>query len=363
MNIFTSTILTKTFILIICTNSCFAIFEYDRAIRQSQKNNWQQAEQMLTQVIIENPNKPDALYDLGVAAYKNNNFDIALNYFNKAASHTMANSMLQQHAHFNAGNAHVQLQQLQEAIDAYDKVLALKPDHKEALHNKEMVKKMMEQSADDKSMADKQKQNQQDKDKQKNNKSEENKEDFSEDQKEQDSQNEQNEDKKQNQRQNKNEKDNKDQSADANQSSSKDSDGQESGVDRQQKDKHNKQNQHDNDQRKDQELNKKENKSDKPDQTNADKSKDSSDAKTMADKKNEESEQSGNQQNQQSSDPQSARPEGIEDASRRMTDKKLSKGLARALEEQEKKDAQLNKKMTKALVANQGGGKNDYNCW
>lgn len=354
MNIFTYAILKKTFLLLIFTNSCLAIFDYDRAIMQSQKNNWPQAEQLLTQVIIENPDKPDALYDLGVVAYKNNNFDTALNYFNKAASHPMANSMLQQQAHFNAGNAHVQLKQLQEAIDAYDNVLALKPDHKEALHNKEMVKKMMEENKQE------QKKDNQNKNEEQNDQTPDNKEDSSDDQKEQDSQNKQNQDKK---------------STDDNQPSPKGSGGQESMADKQQNKKQNQDNKNQNkDLHSNQDQDKKEKKSSseydqkdqKPDQSNADKSNES---------EPEQQKKSGEQENQQSAEKKKGTQDPVQSADanqslsigsssqKPLTDKKLSAGLARALEEREKKDAQLNKKMTKALVANQGGGKNDYNCW
>ncbi|GMU19742.1 MAG: hypothetical protein AMXMBFR12_09340 [Candidatus Babeliales bacterium] len=306
---------------------------------QSQKNNWPQAEQLLTQVIIENPDKPDALYDLGVVAYKNNNFDTALNYFNKAASHPMANSMLQQQAHFNAGNAHVQLKQLQEAIDAYDNVLALKPDHKEALHNKEMVKKMMEENKQE------QKKDNQNKNEEQNDQTPDNKEDSSDDQKEQDSQNKQNQDKK---------------STDDNQPSPKGSGGQESMADKQQ---NKKQNQDKKEKKSGSEYDQKDQ---KPDQSNADKSNES---------EPEKQKKSGEQENQQSSKEKKGTQDPVQSADanqsssigsssqKPLTDKKLSAGLARALEEREKKDAQLNKKMTKALVANQGGGKNDYNCW
>lgn len=293
------------FMFLAPTFAACAIFDYDRAIVQSQKNNWPQAEQMLTQVIIENPDKPDALYDLGVAAYRNNNFETALNYFNKAANHPHAQAILQEQAHFNAGNAHEQLKQLHEAIAAYDRVLALKTDHQQALHNKEVVKKMLEQNKQDQE---------------------------NQDNKEQDKNQNQNQDKENNdQKQQQQNKDNKNQS------------------DKQ-------------DQQDDQNSNqKKQNKS--------------------QDSKNQNSEQSENQANKkdnkqsepqkQSGGPQDKDKQSAGNTNQLAEQKKespnpaqqLSAGLARALEEREKQDAQLNKKMTKALVANQAGGKHDYNCW
>lgn len=321
------------FLLLLISNS-YAILEYDRAILETQKNNWPQAEQMLTQVIIENPEQPEALYDLGVASYKNNNFENALNYFNKAATHPKAKTTLKEQAYFNAGNAHVQLKQLQQAINAYDSVLALKSDHQQALHNKEMVKKMMEQNNKDQNN-----ENQDKKDKDTQN--EENK-DSSDNESDQDKQNKQ-----------KNSVDqNKDNSSDQNQQNAQNKNDQDKP-------------QHQDQQKKDQQQ---DNKDKKPSEQPNSEQQNESGSEQKKSGNNDEQKKSSAQKSQpqetgEPADAKSARSEGSEDASRRMANKQLSAGLARVLEDREKKDAELNKKMTKALVANQGGGKNDYNCW
>ena len=314
------------------TSSCLALFDYERAIIQTQKNNWPAAQDLLTTVIVENPERPDVLYDLGVASYKNNNFDAALSYFNKAAHHAQANLPLQQQAHFNAGNAHVQLKQLHEAIEAYDRVLAQQPDHKQALHNKEVVKKMLEQSADDKSMADKQKQEQQDKNQEEN--------------KEQDK--DSSDDKSKEDKQDKNDKNQKDQQS-AHDKSMAD-------RDKQQKNKEDSKNQDQN--KKVQDKNK--------DQSNADKSQEQKDESGSEQKKQSCGQQDKDQSagaKAQADKQNGATTQADQKPGQENPEQKLSAGLARVLDDREKKDAQLNKKMTKALVANQGGSKNDYNCW
>lgn len=310
-----------------------ALFDYERAILQTQKNNWSAAQELLTNVIVENPERPDALYDMGVASYKNNNFDAALSYFNKAAHHAQANSALQQQAHFNAGNTHVQLKQLHEAIDAYDRVLALKPDDKQALHNKEVVKKMLEQQKQEQ---------QQDKD--------QNKDDQQKDQDNQDKQN-----------------------GDNNQSS--DAKAKEDREQKQNKDNQNKKDQQEKDKKdsKNQDQQGKKDEEKKKDQKNSDQS----DADKSNKKKNESgTDQTDNgQSEQQKSQNQGAAQDNADKSPKDGVNpqqakrdegantQKLSAGLARVLEDREKKDAELNKRMTKALVANQGGSKNDYNCW
>lgn len=301
--------------------SCFAILDYDRAILQTQKNNWPAAQELLTNVVIENPDQVDTLYDLGVAAYKNNNFDTALTYFNKAANHPRANAALQQQAHFNAGNTHVQLKQLQQAIDAYDKVLALKPDHEQALHNKEVVKKMMEEPNKD------QQQNKDDQDKQEQ---KENDEKQKQDQNTKDNQ----DNKEQNQKQNKQEQKNENQNSEE-----------------QDKNKQNQQQQNQNSQ---------ESEKQRSDQSNKDGDKqDSADANQPSPKSSGGQEAKADKQQEETG--AGSQPAQVQN--KNQPEQKLSAGLARVLEDREKKDAQLNKKMTKALVANQGGGKHDYNCW
>lgn len=316
-------------------NCAHALFDYERAIIQTQKNNWPAAQELLTNVIVENPERPDVLYDFGVTSYKNNNFDTALSYFNKAANHMHANSELQQQAHFNAGNTHVQLKQLHEAIDAYDRVLALKPDHKQALHNKEMVKKMLEQ----------QKQEQQDKDQNKD-----------EQQKDQDNQDKQNEDNNKEQKRNKDDQNQEDQQSDEDKSMADRDKQQKNQQDSKNQDQQNKK---DEEKKKDQKSSDAKDKEDKnSDQSNADKSEEQKDESGIEQKK-----QSGSQQDKELQKPKQR--DGVAQADQKpgQPEQKLSAGLARVLEDREKKDAQLNKKMTKALVANQGGSKNDYNCW
>lgn len=319
------------------TFSCYAILDYDRAIIHAQKDNWPAAQELLTKTIIDKPDRVDMLYDLGVAAYKNKNFESALNYFNKAAQHKDANAQLQEQAHFNAGNAHVQLKQLQQAIDAYDRVLALEPDHQQALHNKEVVKKMIEQQ--------KQEQNKDQKDNKEDNKQD--KQDSSDDQKpkdnEQQNQDSKNQDEKNQTQQQKNQDKNKDQDQNQDQQ-------QQSSADKQSDAK-----------------NQKNDESDKTDENRQKQQEKKSQAKRDEEADKQESQNGGSSKPEQKSGDGETSKGGVhpEQAKRdEGADKqKLSAGLARVLEDREKKDAQLNKQLTKALVANQGGGKHDYNCW
>ena len=198
----------------LCTISfqAHALFEYDRAITHAQKGNWEQSKDMLTKVLVDNQNA-DVLYDTGVSSFKSGEFDKALSYFTKAAQSPTANKSLQEQAYFNAGNAHVKLKQLQDAIDSYDHALALNPSNEQAKHNKEVVKKMLEQQ---KKEDQKQQDQKKDKDKEQDNKeNQENKDDQQKqdeqnnEQNKQQGENKQNQDKKDQQEQKQNKSDEK----------------------------------------------------------------------------------------------------------------------------------------------------------
>lgn len=118
---------------------------YDRAIVQGQKGNWQSSTDLLKQELSKNHNDPQVLYDTGVSSYKNGDYEHAVSYFLKAADSSQAPTTLQEQALFNAGNAHVSLKQLEQAISTFERVLALNPHNAKAAHNKEVVKKMLEE--------------------------------------------------------------------------------------------------------------------------------------------------------------------------------------------------------------------------
>lgn len=290
---------------ILCLLSTFhahALFEHDQAVYQAQKNNWQQSTQTFKQLLVQKPDNPHVLYDAGVSSFKNNEYDQALAYFTKAAQSPGAATSLQEQAYFNAGNTQVKLKKLQEAIDDYDKVLAINPEHEKAKHNKGIVKKMLEQQKQE--------------DQKQENKEQNNDQKNQEDQDKQEQQ-QQEEEKQKNQNQSdqeeKNNKDKKDQN-------------QENKDDQQQNQKQEKKEEKEEKNKKEQEKNQPKQEEQKPEQQDAG-------------AKGKEEKQENNEQ------------------------KQLTPALARMLNEQEKKDAQLNKQIIKVMAGTQGGAIDDYNCW
>ncbi len=99
------------------------------------------------------------------ASYKSGNFESAVAGFSKGKD---ADSF------YNLANALAKSQKLEEAIESYDKTLALEPEHEEALFNKkiveEMLKQKQEQDKKDQEKKDKEDQDKKDQEKQEENK-------------------------------------------------------------------------------------------------------------------------------------------------------------------------------------------------
>jgi Ca-activated chloride channel homolog len=86
-----------------------------------------------------------------VAAYRNQNYATAGTYF-KTRGGT--------EGFYNQGNALAYQEKYQEAIQAYDKTLKLNPHHDDAKHNRDLLKKLLENQPPQSSNQDKNKQEQ-----------------------------------------------------------------------------------------------------------------------------------------------------------------------------------------------------------
>ena len=140
-------------------------FGYDRAVSAAQQEQWQQANEQFKQLITQRPDRPGMLYDAGVAAYNVEDFGQAHAYFQAAAEHETADRRIKERGYFNAGNARVQLKKLKEALMHYDQALMLNPENEQAQHNRDVVRRMLdqqEQQQQQNDQQDKQKEDKQD---------------------------------------------------------------------------------------------------------------------------------------------------------------------------------------------------------
>ncbi len=100
-----------------------------------------QAADQLTELSLEEPTNPGIYERLGAARYRGQDFEGAARAFEQA-------SRLQggkdPSALFGAGNAHYLAGRLEQALERYDQILEVQPDHQGATTNREMLLKEME---------------------------------------------------------------------------------------------------------------------------------------------------------------------------------------------------------------------------
>jgi len=116
-----------------------------KATHAAQKGDFTKSHELLSSLITKKPDDPELLYDAGVVAFERKKFDQAEAYFKNSAQNKNASDVLKQDAYFNWGNTNVEQKKLEDAIARYEEVLKLNPEHQEAKHNLEVVKKMLEE--------------------------------------------------------------------------------------------------------------------------------------------------------------------------------------------------------------------------
>lgn len=119
-------------------------FLYDRAAANAQRGDWVGAKEQLARALVDAPDNANMLYDAGVSSYKTGDMSQAAAYFKRAAE-TADAALLKERAHFNLGNTYVQKKELEKALEQYEVVLGLNPTNERARHNRDVVKKMLEQ--------------------------------------------------------------------------------------------------------------------------------------------------------------------------------------------------------------------------
>jgi Ca-activated chloride channel family protein len=120
------------------------------------KGDYLQASEYYRQKLEKSPNDPELHYNYGTAAFKNNMFDDAVEAFTKALKSD--DIELQKKAYFNRGNSYYQkgaevqqadpettLNQWKQALSSLQSALQLDPDNADAKHNREVIKKRLEE--------------------------------------------------------------------------------------------------------------------------------------------------------------------------------------------------------------------------
>ena len=105
--------------------------EYDKALK------------LFIDAQLDQPDRPDILYNIGNAYYHTGNYEAAAKSYKEALQ--TENKLLQQKAHYNLGNANFRKKQYEDAVKNYESALNLNPDDIQTRQNLEYVKQVMEQ--------------------------------------------------------------------------------------------------------------------------------------------------------------------------------------------------------------------------
>ncbi len=126
------------------------------------EQNYQQAKKHFIDAQLEDPENRKLYYNIGAAAYMNEEYDQAKTNFKHALESDDKN--LRHDAGYNLANTHYRLGNLEDAIKEYENILREFPEDTRAKENLEFVKKKKEEQKKQKSKSDKnQKENKKDK--------------------------------------------------------------------------------------------------------------------------------------------------------------------------------------------------------
>jgi hypothetical protein len=338
-------------------------FSYDKAAYAAQNGKWKDAHEKLNTILVDAPDRADVLYDAGIAASNLENFAQAAACFSRAAECT-DDKELHIRSYFNAGNALVAHKELKGALDQYEKVFALDPNHQYARHNYDRVKQMLEeeknkeqqqQQNDDQNDEQEQSNNDQDKQDNKNN-DQQDKHNQSEKDKKNQQGNDQKQQSKNDSSENGSDQESKGEQGDETQSSGKNAQGKDHGN----KEKNQKQsadNQKRNGDQKSQEQSyDKDNKSDAKQRDKHNKT-----PEKQLNNSDNASVASEDGQKQVSSSAKATADRG-EEAQKSFEQKIQDPWLLAVLNNQEEHDKAINKQLMEAKI-HQHGGKNVQNCW
>lgn len=153
-----------------------------------QKNNYSEAKDGYLKMQVKEPYNPRLNYNLGIAYYREGNYEAAQSTFTRGAQNSK-DPFLQKEAFYNLGNSFFMQENYKEAISAYESALKIDPNDEDVKHNLELAKKKLEEeNKDDKN-----------KDNKNEDKDQENKDDKQDQEKNDQGQDDQNQEKNQNQ--------------------------------------------------------------------------------------------------------------------------------------------------------------------
>ncbi len=127
-------------------NQLFAEEKYDEA-----NNKYRDA-------LLDEPDKPEILFNIGNIQYKKKKYEEAIAEFEKTT--VTDDIIMQAKAYYNIGNTLYKMDKLPESILAYTQALKLNPDDQDAKYNIEFVRRKLKDQPKDQQQQDQQQQDQ-----------------------------------------------------------------------------------------------------------------------------------------------------------------------------------------------------------
>lgn len=105
--------------------------------------NYEKALKFFIDAQLEDPDRPEILYNIGNTYYKMGDADSAYNHYKQIVK--TKNKNLLQKTYYNLGNANFKRGELKDAVSDYKSALDINPDDTQARENMEFAKKVMEE--------------------------------------------------------------------------------------------------------------------------------------------------------------------------------------------------------------------------
>lgn len=114
------------------------------------QGDWVTAKKNILRALIDEPDRADLLYDIGVISYELEEYQDAFKYFAQAAqlARDQGQIQLQECALYNQANTAIKLNEAVEALALYESVLTINPDNMHARHNKAALEAVLQELID-----------------------------------------------------------------------------------------------------------------------------------------------------------------------------------------------------------------------
>jgi Ca-activated chloride channel family protein len=182
-------IMKKILLLALACNGFMLSGSSRKAYTAYTQGDYAAAQDSYVQILERNPYDALANYNLGDVLYRQNQYQQAIDSFDRAIDHAGSDQIKEQ-AYYNKGNSLFQLKEYQSAIEAYEQALKIDSKNERSQHNLELARRRLKEQQD-KEQQEKEEQEQDKKEQEEKQQDQQNKEQSDQNDQKQDQQNQQ----------------------------------------------------------------------------------------------------------------------------------------------------------------------------